>query len=325
MSYLHNLAQRMLRPPPRLAPLIAPRFAPVGDGDVGGEKMAPRGEYSAPPGSDAVFRSHTDEDSAHRLRDSGAPFAVPGASDLASAQGPVLAAQRHLPANVPPSAQSPVAERRSEANGTPNAPVPLAEHRTQVEAHSPVPVPDAVSVAPRPSRLPFRAEDTSDAAARTFLGDEDRRAADARRLQAALPDGRGWVAPRSPDQQGAGGANPAEGEASASAVRKEAPALIGRSEAAARPSAADAWTETSLVQQSQRVGPAEGIREAPLAPLPTAAAMARSAQAAPSVHIQIGRIEVRASTPPPPRPPRALPQPALSLKDYLARQKGSGR
>lgn len=93
-----------------------------------------------------------------------------------------------------------------------------------------------------------------------------------------------------------------------SAIRRTSPPqpISGAADGAA-PRAAGA----SSAAEPQATRPVQ-----PAAPIGVSAAPER----APAIHVQIGRIEVRAAPPPPPpRPaPRPRPAPALSLADYLA-------
>jgi hypothetical protein len=57
------------------------------------------------------------------------------------------------------------------------------------------------------------------------------------------------------------------------------------------------------------------------------ALVSEAASSTPTIRVTIGRIDVRAITPPapPPRPKQARPGPTLSLDDYARQRKGGER
>ncbi|RMF55725.1 MAG: hypothetical protein D6746_13290 [Bacteroidetes bacterium] len=65
---------------------------------------------------------------------------------------------------------------------------------------------------------------------------------------------------------------------------------------------------------------------APPLAVPPPAPTALPAEAAPAIHVSIGRVVVRAVTPPaPPRRKEAAPSNVMTLDDYLSRRKKRGR
>jgi hypothetical protein len=64
----------------------------------------------------------------------------------------------------------------------------------------------------------------------------------------------------------------------------------------------------------------------PAFPPPAPSAPAPSNDAAPAIHVSIGRVVVRAVTPPaPPRRKATTPPNVMTLDDYLSRRKARGR
>lgn len=80
----------------------------------------------------------------------------------------------------------------------------------------------------------------------------------------------------------------------------------------------------------QRSDPAPMPHRQLLAPRPVPAAVAPGGHhaadgGAPVIHVTIGRVEIRATVPPPPTRKRAGQSPAMSLDDYLKRRRGASR
>ena len=101
---------------------------------------------------------------------------------------------------------------------------------------------------------------------------------------------------------------------------EEAPPLVARA-SVPPPTATDASAPSVLPPTLRRSAPASGVPWSP-----RAVDGRDAAGEAPTVHVHIGRIEVRAVPPPTPaRAARERPTPALTLDDYLSGRRSNGR
>lgn len=294
MSYLRSLAHRTLGQTPRLAPLIAPRFAPVGDlGSVAAERAGhPAQPLLAVEESEVPALPKRESVQARR-----APLDTRVGSPLQRAieappQDPTVRSERTLLAALRCASQIETQEpgaqvdrpRSSHDSGSahpadaPRLPLPLTGTR-------PFETPLLEDVEAR--FLPR----TPAAPERPALISEKDRTRSARREES----------PPSVTDRGR-----REGSLS---LDQEGPLSVERS---------GAIRQNSLAALSQ---PAQLSPDASAEALP------------PSVHVHIGRIEVSAPKPAPKPAPtgmarsaRPMPKPGLSLSEYLARQqKGSAR
>ncbi|RKH49017.1 hypothetical protein D7Y23_18330 [Corallococcus sp. AB050B] len=349
-DYLSHLVGRQLSPEAGVQPRIASRFAP---GDLVPEQgaalvegieeqespgVAPRRAGRAAPWSTvsrALASSEAERPPVASLgRERGARALEPdpgrAASEALSAP-PVVARGLTFevpvtPARAPDSAapaRAPVSSREAQGEGAP-APLPGASAEGPRDAVRPEPEPLDVRSMPREAVSPRRIA--------SALRADEVPATSTRHREAAEPGSRPIPAPASPFSEerlsavrGAGprgpeaateraaaltpeegrGAEPASSRGGVRARGAEAPERGAEFPAAAR--------VPSFPVQAERGGSAHGV------PAPESAP-------APVVQVTIGRIEVRAVTPPAPaRPAPARTSPSLSLDEYLRRRNGGGR
>ena len=332
-DYLRNLVARSLEPAealrPRLPSLFEPPLAtePAGRHRFSWERLAPLSETE---GSQTALT----------------PQAPPAAVDLSGAlltvtkgEPPTDVLQRHRTLRAAPPTPQPKqggdqpatptsvepAELRSEASPHPPSPAPVHPPASRVLASTPETTPQALSDG-RPTQTPALDPPSGIRPTRREAGSMDHtllrpavapneslppvtpRAESLGSSRAPLP----MPAVNGPHLRLAAPVQPIESGIGVESTR----VVADRTQAAPMPGARAPVPVAVVVQP--RVVPGGELTESPMSPAPA------RATAAPTIQVTIGRVEVKAISPPLAPPKQRLVPPAMSLQEYLHRRASGG-
>jgi len=324
-DFLTRLAKRALGVAPVVQPLITPRFAP--EPNAFPPELEPHVEVPTPPGASKETQNHL----SHRAPRTGNTRA--GKPEYGVKTGPEIGSdldpsELDLPresADLRPEPHSSTEPglRQSEADA-PSSPGQAAPGSPPNEPRSGSPSypvsSDASSTTPESWRLPASTAQGSRQTLDTWH--ESRPLAEPDPTESGGPTDVSHQAENVPDRTVV---PPAVHLAERPIGAKIAPKSVTR----AGRSGIETPSVTSAPMDRERRAPGTGLSEVGVRPeggLREKRLASSPETQSPTVHVNIGRIEVRAVTPPP-APPRRQVEPSakLSLDDYLRQRGGKGR